>query len=226
MEYVTKELKDYINQKILPIYERNDTGHGIEHIKYTIKRSLKFANQFPHINLDMVYATASFHDIAHHIDKGNHEILSAELFYENENMKDFFDDEQRIIIKEAIEDHRASLEYEPRSDYGKIISSADRITCIESILKRTHSYTAKHYPDIGLYQMIERSYNHILKKYGDNGYAKNYCYDKDYEQFKQDVETILKSKWEFVKKYLEVNEITGSKRKELTIEETKISLKN
>ncbi len=41
-------------------------------------------------------------------------------------MKDFFDDEQRIIIKEAIEDYRATLEYEPRSDYGKIISSADR----------------------------------------------------------------------------------------------------
>lgn len=213
MMHVTKELKDYIEQQILPIYEKNDTGHGIEHIKYVVKRSLEFANQFPHINLDMVYAIASFHDVAHHIDKDKHEILSAKLFYENEKMKDFFDDKQRIIIKEAIEDHRASLEYEPRSDYGKIISSADRTTNIESVLKRTHSYTIKHYRDLDLFQMVERSYNHMLKKYGGNGYAKNYCYDKDYEQFKQDVEKILKNKWKFTRKYLEVNEIMDLKEK-------------
>lgn len=213
MMRVTKKLKDYIEQQILPIYEKNDTGHDIEHIKYVVKRSLEFANQFPHINLDMVYAIASFHDVAHHIDKDKHEILSAKLFYENEKMKDFFDDKQRIIIKEAIEDHRASLEYEPRSDYGKIISSADRTTNIESVLKRTHSYTTKHYQDLDLCQMVERSYNHMLKKYGGNGYAKNYCYDKDYEQFKQDVEKILKNKWEFTRKYLEVNEIMDLKEK-------------
>ena len=80
MMRVTKKLKDYIEQQILPIYEKNDTGHDIEHIKYVVKRSLEFANQFPHINLDMVYAIASFHDVAHHIDKDKHEILSAKLF--------------------------------------------------------------------------------------------------------------------------------------------------
>lgn len=36
MMHVTKELKDYIEQQILPIYEKNDTGHGIEHIKYVV----------------------------------------------------------------------------------------------------------------------------------------------------------------------------------------------
>ena len=213
METINKELKDYIEQQILPIYKNNDSGHGIEHIQYVVKRSLRFASQFPNINLDMVYAIASFHDIAHHIDKDNHEVLSAKLFYENEKMKDFFDDKQRKIIKEAIEDHRASLEYEPRSDYGKIISSADRTTSIDSVLQRTHSYTTKHYPDLDLFQMVERSYNHMLKKYGGNGYAKNYCYDEEYEQFKRDVETISKNKWEFTKKYLEVNRIMDLKEK-------------
>ncbi len=213
MKPFNSDLKDYIEQQILPIYENNDSGHGIEHVQYVVKRSLKFASQFPNINLDMVYVIASFHDIAHHIDKDNHEILSAKLFYENEKMKDFFDDKQRKTIKEAIEDHRASLEYEPRSDYGKIISSADRTTSIDSVLQRTHSYTTKHYLDLDLYQMIERSYNYILKKYGNNDYAKNYCCDDEYEQFKKDVETILKDKWKFAKKYLEVNRITDLKEK-------------
>ena len=200
MKTINRELKDYIEQQILPIYENNDSGHGIEHIQYVVKRSLRFASQFPNINLDMVYVIASFHDIAHHIDKDNHEVLSAKLFYENEKMKKIFNDDERRIIKEAIEDHRASLEYEPRSDYGKIISSADRTTSIDSVLQRTHSYTTKHYPDLDLFQMVEHSYNHMLKKYGGNGYAKNYCYDEEYEQFKRDVETISKNKWKFAKK--------------------------
>ena len=213
MKKINNKLKDYIEQQILPIYENNDFGHGIEHIQYVVQRSLKFASQFPNINSDIVYTVASFHDIAHHIDKDNHEMLSAKLFYENEKMKDFFDDKQRKIIKEAIEDHRASLEYEPRSDYGKIVSSADRTTSIDSMLQRTYSYTIKHYLNLDLFQVIERSYNYILKKYGNNGYAKNYCYDDDYEQFKKDVEIIIKNKWNFIKKYLEVNRIMNLKEK-------------
>lgn len=156
----------------------------------------------------MVYTIASFHDLAHHLDKDNHEILSAKIFYENNDMKDFFNDKERLIIKEATEDHRASFEYEPRSIYGKIISSADRTTSIESVLLRTDAYTTTHFPNLDLYERIERCYNHILKKYGNNGYAKNYFYDKDYEQFKLDVKNILEDKWLFTKKYLEVNKIT------------------
>ncbi len=164
MKPINNDLEDYIKNQILCIYKKNDSGHGMKHIQYVIKRSLKFANQFPNINLDMVFAIATFHDIAHYIDKNNHEILSAKMFYENERMKDFFNNEQRKIIKEAIEDHRASLKYEPRSDYGKIISSADRTTSIYSALKRTHFYTNKHYPNLDLYQVINHSYNYMLKK--------------------------------------------------------------
>ena len=45
--------------------------------------------------------------------------------------------EQRKIIGEAVEDHRASLSYEPRSIYGKIISEADRDLDFYRILERT-----------------------------------------------------------------------------------------
>ena len=82
---VKKQLQEYVENNIFPIYNKNDSGHGIEHIKYVIRRSLEFAKQFANINLDMVYVIASFHDIAHHIDKDNHELLSAKLFFENAN---------------------------------------------------------------------------------------------------------------------------------------------
>ena len=68
----------------------------------------------------MVYVIAAFHDIAVHIDRKNHEILSADIFYNDDNMKKFFNSEERLIIKEAIEDNRASLKGEPRSIYGRV----------------------------------------------------------------------------------------------------------
>ena len=207
MDKVRCELREYIEEQILPIYKKNDLGHGIDHINYVVRRSIMFASQFSNINLDMVYAISTFHDIAHYIDKDNHEVLSAKMFYENEKMKEFFSEEERKIIKEAIEDHRASMKCVPRSDYGKIISSADRTTSIDSTLKRTYSYTVKHYPDLELFEIIERSYNHILEKYGESGYARNYCIDKEYDKFKNNVKNLLENKDEFVRKYMEVNEI-------------------
>lgn len=213
MREVSKQLIHYVEEKILPIYDKNDSGHGIEHIEYVIKRSFEFANQFENIDFNMVYVIASFHDLAHHIDKNNHEILSAKLFYENEKMKEFFTDEQRKIIKEAIEDHRASLEYVPRSNYGKIISSADRNIDIISSLKRIHAYTTKHYPELDLSRMITRAYKHISKKFGDCGYAKIWCIDEKFDKFKDDVKELLKDKYIFGVKYMEVNNIMDIKEK-------------
>ncbi len=224
MNSINYKLRMYVENNIFPIYEKNDSGHGIEHINYVIKRSLEFAKQFDNIDLDMVYVIASFHDLAHHIDRNNHEVLSAKLFYENEEMKKFFTDEQRAIIKEAIEDHRASLEHEPRSNYGKIISSADRSVDIVSSLKRTHAYTIKHYPDMNLDDMINRAYEHISKKFGINGYAKTYCYDKEFENLKKDVEELLKDKYKFALKYLEVNEIMDVKEKNKTFSSDLVEL--
>lgn len=215
MENIDDKLKKYIEENIFPIYEKNDSGHNIEHIKYVIKRSLEFAKEFDNIDLNMVYVIASFHDVAHHIDKDKHEVLSAKLFYENEKMKDFFTDEQRKIIKEAIEDHRANLGHEPRSNYGKIISSADRNVDIISALKRIHAYTTKHYPNLNLDEMINRAYEHVSEKFGINGYAKTYCYDKEFEDFKKVVASLIKNKYGFAVKYMEVNEIMDIKEKAL-----------
>ena len=200
-------LISYIQTYILPEYFKNDSGHGIEHIQYVINRCIKFAEQFDNIDLDMLYTIAAFHDIAHHIDKKNHEILSAQIFYNNSDMKQFFTDEERRIIKEGIEDHRASSNHRPRSDYGKIISSADRSTNVDEFFKRTHSYTLKHQAFCTESEMIERAYQHTLEKYGDKGYAKHYLVDDDYNQFRYEINYLLQNKTLFEEKYKKVNNI-------------------
>lgn len=204
---INKDLENYIKNEILTRYEKNDNGHSIEHINYVLKRCFKFAEQFENIDLNVLYTIATFHDIAHHIDKKNHEKLSAEIFYNNEKMKKFFTDEERIIIKDAIEDHRASANTEPRSDYGKIISSADRSTDIDDFLRRTHAYTLKHFPDSTKQEMIERAYEHTEQKYGKSGYAKHYVKDEEYENFRENINSLLLNKENFTKKYYKTNNI-------------------
>lgn len=210
MEEINQNLKEYIEKEIFPIYDKNDSGHGINHIKYVINRSLKMANQFDDINLNMVYTIAAFHDLACYIDRENHEKLSADMFYQNDKMKDFFKEEERKIIKEAIIDHRASLEYEPRSNYGKIISSADKNTDVMTALKRTHSYTIKHYPELSLEQIIDRGYHHLNEKIGEHGYAKSYVEDEEYKKFKEELKCLLSDKENFAIKYRKVNNLENN----------------
>lgn len=213
MNEVNKKLIEYLEQNIFPIYEKNDAGHRLDHIQYVIKRSFAFARKLENIDVNMVYVIAVFHDVAHHMDKDKHEALSAQIFYKNEKMKEFFTEEQRKIIKEAIEDHRASLNYVPRSEYGKILSSADRNVDIITSLKRTHAYSIKHYPELDLNQMINRAYEHISEKFGKDGYAKTWFVDEEFNKFKEDVKMLLKDKYLFAVKYMEANDIAKKKRK-------------
>lgn len=204
---INKNLEIYIKNEILPQYEKNDSGHSLPHIDYVLKRCFKFAEQFEKIDFNMLFAIATFHDIAHHIDKKNHEKLSADIFYNNEKMKEFFTESERILIKEAIEDHRASSDSSPRSDYGKIISSADRSTDVDDFLRRTHSYTLKHFPDCTKEEMLKRAYDHTEQKYGKSGYAKHYVKDEEYDAFREEINLLLQKSEKFKAKYYKANKL-------------------
>ena len=207
MKTLNNELKKYIENNILPIYEKNDKGHSLLHIKYVIERCFLFADQFSSINMDMLYTIAAFHDVAHYIDKSRHETLSAEIFFKDEVMKCFFTEDERVVIKQAIEDHRASADSEPRSIYGKIISSADRSTDIEDFLRRTHAYTMKHFEGISKEDIIERGYFHTNEKYGAKGYAKHYVEDEQYNDFRNKINELINDRALFEKKYKEINKM-------------------
>lgn len=207
------KLQEYIENHILPIYEKNDEGHGLEHIQYVINRSLKFAQTIPNIDYDMIYTIAAYHDMGHHIDRKNHEKVSAEILLQDKTLRNYFNEEEIIIMAEAICDHRASLEYEPRSIYGKIVSSADRNTLLDNTLKRTYSYQLKHYPNNSLDEIIESSRKHIMNKFGKNGYAKEKMYfkDEDYEKFLIECENIVNNLEEFKTRYMNVNNLENNK---------------
>ncbi len=58
----------------------------------------------------------------------------------------------------------------PRSLYGKIIADADRILFPDTILLRTVQYGLVHFPLLNPEEQIERVLQHVMNKYGENGY--------------------------------------------------------
>ena len=195
---INEDLKKYIEENIFPVYSKNEPAHNIEHIKYVINRSFKFADTVPDINYDMVYTIAAYHDIGHHIDSKRHEIISGEIMSKDENLKKFFSKEELNVIKEAIEDHRASSDHEPRSIYGKIVSTADRNNTVESCLRRSYTYGKKLEPNFTDEELFERAYKHLNMKFGENGYAKFFFKDEEYENFLKDIRELLSDKKKFI----------------------------
>ncbi len=209
---VNPKLKKYVEEVIYPEYKKNDSGHDINHINYVTRRSFKFAEMVEdeEINSDMVYVIAAYHDIGHHINSEKHEKVSAKIFYDDKFMKNHFKDEKiRIIIKEAIEDHRASSKTEPRSIYGKIVSSADRMTSLEEIFKRTLSYRIKIAHKSNIYEIMDESKEHVRNKFGKEGYAAENMYfpDSEFEELAVVVESITADPTKFKNRYIEVNNI-------------------
>ena len=196
---INEELKKYIEENIFPEYKKNEKGHGIDHIKYVINRSFELVEENNlEVNLDMVYTIASFHDIGHHIDAKRHEVISADIMSKDKNLSNFFNEEELNIIKEAIEDHRSSASNEPRSIYGRIVSSADRNNTVEECLRRTYAYGKKHFPDYTEDELFLRAYNVLVDKYGEGGYAKFYFKDKQYEEFLKKLRELLTDKNIFI----------------------------
>ena len=176
----------------------------MKNIKTVIKRSLELATNYD-VNLDMVYTIASYHDLGHYIDRKIHEIISAEIFIKDDKIKQWFTNKQRNIIKEAIEDHRASSNHKPRSIYGMIVSTADRtIIDIDNTIKRSYSYGKRNYILLSEEEQIERIYEHLTEKYGENGYAKIYLEDKEFDEAIQKLRQALSNKEEFIKRVKKV----------------------
>lgn len=214
---IREELKKYIEENIFTGYDKNEDGHKLDHIMYVIDRSFMFASRVPDVNLEMVYVIAAYHDIGHYIDAENHEKVSGEMLLKDKNLRRFFTDEEIKIMSEAVCDHRASSKSEPRSIYGKIVSSADRNVLVEIPLKRTYSYRKVHSPNSTLDEIIKESRQHLLDKFGKKGYAttKMYFEDEDYKKFLEDITVLASNEEEFKKKFLEVNGLEEEYKKVL-----------
>ena len=166
-----KTLREYIEERIIPMYDGFDAGHGREHVGAVVTEALRLA-AFYDVDEDMIYAAAAYHDTGLSVDRKTHHLESGRIIREDRELGRWFTREQIEVIAEAAEDHRASSDHEPRSIYGKIIAEADRQIIPESIILRTVQYGFKHYPELDKEGHWQRTCEHMAEKYDEGGYMK------------------------------------------------------
>ncbi|WP_336617231.1 HD domain-containing protein [Bacteroides acidifaciens] len=168
---IPMELREYIQQNIIPQYVNFDKAHQIDHVEKVIEESMKLASYYD-VNVSMVYTIAAYHDLGLCEGREFHHIVSGRILLADETLRHWFTDEQLLPMKEAIEDHRASNKQAPRGIYGKIVAEADRIIDPEVTLRRTVQYGLSHYPEMDKEQQYARFRKHLNDKYAEGGYLK------------------------------------------------------
>ena len=168
---MNQELKQYVETTIIPKYEMFDKAHNRTHVCTVIAESLILAKDYP-LNTNMVYTIAAYHDLGLCKDRATHHLVSGEILENDKMLYRWFTEEEIRVMKEAVEDHRASSDHEPRSIYGKIVAEADRIIDPEITLRRTVQYGLKQNPAENTEWHYNRFLNHLLNKYAEGGYLK------------------------------------------------------
>ena len=124
-QQVNLEIMQFVETQILPKYTEFGESHGLRHVTRVIKNALKLV-PVTGADIDMVYIVAAYHDLGMSGPRAIHHLTSGKILQADARLKRWFTPEQIKIMKEAVEDHRASSSRQPRSIYGKIVAEADR----------------------------------------------------------------------------------------------------
>ena len=165
------DLVEFIETQILPQYAQFDRAHNMEHVTRVIRRSLELAHQTG-ADTNMVYAIAAYHDIGMSGPRAVHHITGGRILSQDRRLSRWFSADQITVMKEAIEDHRASASHAPRSIYGRIVAEADRDISVDVVVRRTVQFGLANYPELDRYHQWLRFKQHMDQKYSVDGYIR------------------------------------------------------
>lgn len=170
-QQVSLDIMQFVETQILPRYTAFSESHGLRHVNRVIKNALKLAH-ITGADIDMVYVIAAYHDLGMSGPRAIHHITGGKILMADNRLKRWFSKEQIAIMKEAVEDHRASSSRQPRSIYGKIVAEADRDIEAHEIFRRAILYAKENNPNVDKEQLWELFANHMDEKYSVHGYIK------------------------------------------------------
>ena len=177
------DLVEFIETQILPRYAafdrahnmehvtRFDRAHNMEHVTRVIRSSLELS-RLTGADINMVYTVAAYHDLGMSGHRADHHIRGGKILTADARLKKWFSPEQIKVMKEAVEDHRASASRAPRSIYGKIVAEADRDIDSETVFRRTIQFGLSNYPQFDKEGHWKRFLEHMHSKYAKDGYLR------------------------------------------------------
>lgn len=165
------EIMTFVEREILPRYNAFGKSHGLQHVQHVIKNSLELV-PLTGADINMVYVTAAYHDLGMEGPRAIHHLTSGKILQSDVRLRRWFSPEQIKIMKEAVEDHRASSSRQPRSIYGKIVAEADRDLDPETVFIRAIQYGLENYPEKNKEEQWKRFFQHMREKYSVSGYIR------------------------------------------------------
>ena len=194
-------LMEFIEKQILPRYTAFGESHGLYHVTRVIKNSLELARMLG-ADINMAYAIAAYHDLGMEGPRAIHHITSGKILTADARLKKWFSPEQIKIMREAVEDHRASASHAPRSIYGKIVAEADRDIDIDTVFTRAIQYGIEHDPEKDKEWQFKRFDSHMEEKYSNNGYIKLWIPHSPNEKKLKELRDIIVNK-ELLRQYFD-----------------------
>lgn len=184
---------EFVERQILPRYNAFGESHGLRHVTRVIKNSLRLAD-VTGADIDMVYVIAAYHDLGMEGPRAIHHLTSGKILMVDARLKKWFNADQLKVMKEAVEDHRASSSRQPRSIYGKIVAEADRDIDVHEIFLRAIQYGKENDPDKTVEEHWERFAQHMDEKYSNNGYIKLWIPNSPNEKALKELRNIIEDK--------------------------------
>ena len=189
-QQVSLEIMEFVERQILPRYNAFGESHGLRHVTRVIKNSLRLAD-VTGADIDMVYVIAAYHDLGMEGPRAIHHLTSGKILMADARLKKWFNADQLKVMKEAVEDHRASSSRQPRSIYGKIVAEADRDIDVHEIFLRAIQYGKENDPDKTVEEQWERFAQHMDEKYSNNGYIKLWIPNSPNEKALKELRNII-----------------------------------
>ena len=190
---VSLDIMEFVEQNILPRYNDFDKAHNLSHVSRVIKNSMKLALSAG-ADINMAYVTAAYHDLGLEGPRAIHHITSGKILVADRRLRRWFNEEQIKIMKEAVEDHRASASHAPRSIYGKIVAEADRDMEPDNVFRRTIEYGLDHYPEKNKEEQWKRFVGHMENKYSSHGYIKLWLPNSPNEKYLKEIRDLINDK--------------------------------
>lgn len=192
MQNPSLDLMEFIERNILPRYTAFDKAHQMQHVTNVVRASIKLANQLG-ADVDMAYAIAAYHDLGLEGPRAIHHITSGKILMTDARLKKWFSPAKLKLMKEAVEDHRASASHAPRSIYGRIIAEADREISEDSVFRRTVQFGLEHYPEMSTEEHWRRFKAHMDEKYSSRGYIHLWIPGSENEKNLTEIRKIIES---------------------------------
>ena len=163
MQQPNLDIMEFVESQILPRYAAFGKSHGLSHVQHVIRNSIELA-RVTGADINMVYIIAAYHDLGMSGPRAIHHITGGTIQAADARLTQWFSPERIRIMKEAVEDHRASASHQPRSLYGKIVAEADRDINTDTVFRRAIQFGLERYPELDEEKQWGRFHKHMIEK--------------------------------------------------------------